>query len=176
MRSKNTYRILIGIIIILLAYNVSMTGSYIAHRQQDKKTIEQSENQSIDVPSEQRTRFFREQLNLRPDQMNIFRDLNRDFNRKGNTLNSQMQSLRIKMIEELGKENPDKEVLNSIAEKIGSLHTELKQATIDYYLKMKENCDIEQQEKLNKIFMSVLEKDENVSLPRQGRGRHGRFR
>ena len=176
MRTKNTYRILMGIIIILLAYNMSMTVSYVTHRQQDKRTSEQTETLNTDVPSEQRTRFFREQLNLRPNQIDTFRELNRDFNRKGHTINSEMQSLRIEMVEELGKENPDNKQLSSISEKIGNLHTELKQATIDYYLKMKGACDIEQQEKLNKIFMSILEKDEGVSLPQQGRGPYGRFK
>jgi len=175
MRSKNTYRILIGIIIILLAYTVSMTASYIVHRHEDNKAIEQAENQNIEVPTEQRTRFFREQLNLRADQMEVFRNLNRDFNRKGNIINSELKTLRITMVEELGKENPDSIRLNSIANEIGKLHTELKQATIDYYLKMKENCDEEQQIKLNEIFISILNNGEDVSLPRRGGGRYGRF-
>ncbi|MBN2636855.1 MAG: periplasmic heavy metal sensor [Prolixibacteraceae bacterium] len=175
MRSKNTYRILIGIIIILLAYTVSMTASYIVHRQNDNKAIEQTENQNIEVPTEQRTRFFREQLNLRADQMEIFRNLSRDFNRKGNAINLELQTLRIVMVEELGKENPDSIRLNSIADEIGKLHTELKQATIDYYLKMKTNCDEEQQLRLNEIFISILNNDEDVSLPRRGGGRFGRF-
>ncbi len=176
MRSRNTYRILIGIIILLLAYNISMTASYVIHRQQDKKATEQIGSQSIDVPSEQRTRFFREQLNLRPDQMDLFRELNRDFNRTGHNINAELQALRLDMVKELGKANPDTDKLNSISKKIGSLHTELKQATIDYYLRMKENCDAVQQKKLNKIFMSVLEKSEDVSLPQRGPRRYGRIK
>ena len=76
MMGKFTYRTLIWIIVILLATNLSMGVSFLYHKQQDKKFMEQMEETAIKVPSEMRTRFFREQLNLRQDQMDIFRELN----------------------------------------------------------------------------------------------------
>lgn len=175
MKSKNTYRILIGTVIILLTYTISMTTSYVVHRQQDKKALEQTLNQNTEIPSEQRTRFFREQLNLHTDQIEIFRELNRNFNRKGNIINADLQRLRIEMVEELGKKNPDSNQLDSISTEIGNLHAQLKKVTIEYYIEMKENCDEEQQKKLNEIFMSILEKDEDVSLPQRGGRRYGRL-
>jgi hypothetical protein len=108
------------------------------HRQQEKKQAEQNEQETIDLPAQQRTRFFREQLNLQPDQVNIFRELNRNFNRSAWQINHQLESLRIEMITELGHQNPDQKKLEKIALEIGELHTELKNETIDYYLKMKE--------------------------------------
>lgn len=170
MATRKTYRILIWVIVILVATNLSMGISFVYHKNQDKKFLEQLEEAAIQVPSEQRTRFFRDQLNLDHEKVGIFRDLNRDFNRKAWQITNELESLRADMVRELGTENPNEKTLHSIAEKIGTLHTQLKEETIVYYNKMKTECDPEQRKKLNEIFVSMLKKNENVSLPNGRRG------
>jgi Spy/CpxP family protein refolding chaperone len=165
MVARKTYRILIWVIVILVATNLSMGISFVYHKHQDKKFLEQLEEAAIQVPSEQRTRFFRDQLILTREQVEIFRDFNRDFNRKAWQITNQLESQRADLVRELGKENPNEKTLHSIAEQIGTLHTQLKKETIDYYNKMKTECDAEQRKKLNEIFVSMLKKNENVSLP-----------
>lgn len=172
MAIENKYRILVWVIVILVATNLSMGFSFLYHKQQDKKLAEKTEQQAIELPAQQRTRFFREQLNLQPEQMDVFRELNRDFNRTAWQINHQLESLRIEMVREMGIENPDKQRLENISEEIGALHTQLKNETIDYYLAMKEQCNDEQKIKLNEIFISVLQRNEDVRLPQRG----GRFR
>jgi len=174
MTTKNRYRILTWIIVVLLATNLSMGISFLYHKQQDKKLIEQQEEVAIEVPSERRTRFFREQLNLGQDQMDIFRELNRNYNRTAWRVTHQLEALRVEMIRELGKENPREKTLDSISEQIGELHANLKKETIDYYMQMKKVCNEEQQIKLNEIFMSMLKKKEDVSLPESGRRNQNR--
>ena len=174
MASSNKYRILIWIIAILLATNISMGVSFLYHKQQDKKMMEQTEEATINVPAERRTRFFRDQLNLRFDQMDKFRQLNRNFNQNAWQINHDLEALRIEMVEEMGKENPNQTELDSISEQIGELHTKLKKETIAYYLAMKNECDEQQRKKLNEIFMSVLQKNEDVKLPEYGRNRLNR--
>lgn len=169
MVKRNTYRLLIWAIVILLATNLSMGISFLYHKQQDKNFIEQLEETSIQVPSERRTRFFRDQLNLDREQVEIFRELNREFNRTAWQITHQLEALRVEMVRELGKENPRQKMLDSISENIGELHTKLKKETIDYYLEMKEVCNEDQQIKLNEIFISMLKKNEDVSLPEYGR-------
>jgi hypothetical protein len=174
MLTRNTYRILIWVIVILVATNLSMGISFIYHKQQDKRFMEQFEEAAIKVPSEQRTRFFREQLDLNFEQVNIFRELNRDFNKTAWEITHQLEALRAEMVRELGEENPKEKTLDSISKQIGELHTKLKKETIDYYLKMKAECNQEQQEKLNEIFISMLKKNEDVSLPEYGRRNQNR--
>lgn len=172
MAIQNKYRILIWAIVILVATNLSMGLSFLYHKQQDKKLAEQTEMEAIELPAQQRTRFFREQLNLEPQQMEIFRELNRNFNRTAWQINHRLESLRIEMVTEMGRKNPDRKKLEKIAYEIGKLHTQIKNETISYYLEMKEICNEEQQEKLNEIFLSVLHRNEDVRLPQRG----GRFR
>ncbi len=178
MAMRNTNRILIWVIVILVATNLSMGISFVYHKQQDKQFMEQLEEAAIKVPSEQRTRFFREQLNLSREQVDVFRDLNREFNRTAWQITHQLEAVRADMVRELGKENPNEKTLHSIAKNIGELHTQLKEETIDYYNKMKAECDTDQQKKLNEIFISMLKKNEDVSLPEYGRRNrnNGRYR
>lgn len=173
MESRNKYRILIWLIVILVATNLSMGLSFWFHKQQDKKVAEKM-GQQVEMPSEQRTRFFREQLTLRQDQMDIFRELNRNYNRNARQISYQLENLRVEMVKEMGKENPGQEKLNSISENIGELHSSLKDLTIQYYLDMKKACDANQQEKLNEIFISMSKSKEDVSLPQRGRRNRGR--
>lgn len=168
MAVQNKYRVFIWIIAILVATNVSMAVSFLYHKQQDKKLMEQSLQESIELPAQQRTRFFREHLNLEPQQVELFRDLNRNFNRDAWQITNQLERLRIDMVREMGKENPDTKKLASISREIGELHTHLKKETIAYYLAMKAHCSPEQQQKLNELFISVLHKNEDVRLPQRG--------
>lgn len=172
MIKLKTYRTLSWVIVILLATNLSMGISFLYHKQQDKKMVEKLEDINIEMPAQQRTKFFREQLNLQPEQMDKFRDWNREFNRTGWSITHQLEDLRIEMINELGKETPDQNKLEMITIDIGSLHSELKKVTIDYYMKMKAGCNEEQKKKLNDIFISMLKKNEDVKLP----GGYGRNR
>ncbi len=172
MATKNTYRILIWVIVILAATNLSMGISFWYHKQQDKKATE--EQQQVEMPSEQRTRFFREQLNLQPDQVESFRELNRSYNRSARRISDQLTQLRIEMVEEMGEAEADTKKLHTISAEIGEMHKTLKDLTVDYYLDMKEVCNKNQQEKLKEIFLSMTESKEDVSLPQRGGPRYGR--
>ena len=173
MALEKKYKILIWIVAILLATNLSMGISYLFHKQQNNKLVEQVEEDAIEVPSQQRTRFFREHLTLEPQQVEIFRELNRDFNRRAWQINHRLENLRIEMVYEMGRIKPDRKKLEDISEEIGMLHTRLKNETISYYLSMKDVCTDEQKEKLNEIFISVLKQNEDIRLPQ--RGRRNRF-
>lgn len=158
-----------GVIIILIATNLSMGISFLYYKHREKKIDAEIQETAIEVPSQQRTRFFREQLNLSPDQLEIFRELNRNFNRTAWQINHCLERLRIDMVNEMGKEKPDEEKLKQVSQNIGELHTELKDETIKYYLSMKEVCSEEQKVRLYKIFLSILNSNEDVKLPQRGR-------
>lgn len=173
MRSRNTYRTLIWIIVILVATNLSMAVSFWYHRHQETKAAAEVSAQQQEIPSEQRTRFFREQLNLSPDQLDVFRELNREFNRSARRESDELEELRLQMVEEMGKDSPSQERLDSIAQEVGGHHSELKEITMNYYLKMKAICDSDQQEKLKEIFMTVSKSKEEIALPQRGRRYRG---
>jgi Spy/CpxP family protein refolding chaperone len=127
------------------------------------------------IPGEQRTRFFRDQLNLNAEQLDQFREINRTFNRTARNIETNLTQLREDLIRELGTQNPDSTRLNQMATEVGNNHRELKQVTTTFYLDMKKICTAEQQAKLHEIFQSMLNKDNQVNLPRPG-NQGGRWR
>jgi len=173
MVKTTTYRTLIWVIVILLATNLSMGISFLYNKKQESKVIEQSEETKFEVPAEQRTRFFREQLNLSAEQVDLFRELNRNYNRTAREITLQLEGLRAEMVDEMGKPEANRQRLAEITNEIGELHTRLKNVTIDYYMGMKTAADEQQKEKLNEIFRSMLKQNEDVKLP-GGYGRNGR--
>jgi uncharacterized coiled-coil DUF342 family protein len=173
MVKTTTYKTLVWVIVILVATNLSMGITFLFHKQQDLKAAKQAQETAIEVPTEQRTKFFREQLNLTPEQVDQFRELNRNYNRTAWEITHQLEGLRAEMVEEMGKPEPVLQRLDEITKEIGKFHTRLKNVTIDYYMGMKTTCNEEQKEKLNEIFRSMLKQNEDVKLP-GGYGRNGR--
>lgn len=171
---KTNSKTLIWIIVILVATNLSTIGSFYYHRANEgKQTTESKPGGQTTVPGEQRTRFFRDQLNLDNNQIESFREINRNFNRTARDIEMNLADLRKEIVDELGKSSPDSEKLDRLAEEIGNNHSELKQVTTRFYLNMKKICTPEQQEKLYTIFQSMLTKENQINLPQPGymRGR-----
>jgi len=175
MNATNKYRILIWIIVILVATNLSTIGSFYYHRITESKVTEVKQEEQTNIPGEQRTRFFRDQLNLNDEQLNQFREINRTFNRTARGIEMNLAQLREDLIKELGTQNPDSARLNQMAIEVGNNHRELKQVTTTFYLNMKKLCTAEQQAKLHEIFQSMLNKDNQVNLPQPG-NQGGRWR
>jgi Spy/CpxP family protein refolding chaperone len=175
MNPTNKYRILIWIIVILVATNLSTIGSFYYHRMTEAKTPEAKQESQSAIPGEQRARFFRDQLNLNDEQLDQFRDINRTFNRTARGIETNLVQLREDLIKELGTQNPDSTRLDQMAIEVGNNHRELKQVTTTFYLDMKKICTPEQQVKLHEIFQSMLNKDNQVNLPRPG-NQGGRWR
>lgn len=175
MSLTNKNRTLIWIIIILVATNLSTIGSFYYHRLMEAKIPETKQEGQNAIPGEQRTRFFRDQLNLTAEQLDQFRDINRTFNRTARGIEMNLAQLREDLITELGTQSPDSTRLDQIAIDVGNNHRELKQVTTTFYLNMKKICTAEQQVKLHEIFQSMLNKDNQVNLPQRG-NQGGRWR
>jgi Spy/CpxP family protein refolding chaperone len=173
MNSNTKYRLLIWVIVILVATNLSTIGSFYYHRFSEAKETKQDDRNTI--PGEQRTRLFRDQLNLNDEQLDQFRNINRTFNRTARDIEMDLAQLRTDMINELGAQKPDSVRLEQMALEIGNKHRELKQVTITFYLDMKKICTSQQQEKLHGIFQRMLNKESLVNLPQPGK-KGGRWR
>lgn len=173
MKPQPKNRILIWLVVILAATNLSTIGSFYYHRIAETKNESMKQSDQTVIPGEQRTRFFREELNLSADQLDAFRNINRTFNRTARGIELELDELRKGLIDELGRSAPDTVWLDSIATRIGENHRELKKVTTTFYLDMKKICTPEQQTRLHEIFQSMLNKDSQINLPKPGyqRGR-----
>jgi Spy/CpxP family protein refolding chaperone len=165
----NKTRLLIWIIIILVAVNVAaiISGLVFSSERRNELPVR------TDIPYNRRADFFRGQLGLNNAQKQRFTTFNREFNQRARAITGKMNSLRYQLVEEMAGSHPDRARLDSICVGIGHLHTELKRATVDYYMNMKSVCTPDQQVELNRLFERIINADNDESM-RPGRGRPNR--
>ncbi|MHA7109932.1 Spy/CpxP family protein refolding chaperone [Sunxiuqinia elliptica] len=165
-------KILMWLVIILLVTNISTIISFIYHSQEEHKLPAKTE--SIAVPGEQRTRFFKEQLDLTADQLVLFREANRNFNREARAVTGEMEQLRAELVAEMVRAESDTARLEQISTLIGAQHKQLKTITYAFFLDLKAICSPEQNEKLARIFQSLISADQDIQLPKGRKHRNGR--
>jgi Spy/CpxP family protein refolding chaperone len=157
--------ILIWIIVILAATNISTVGTIVYFVYFQGNTVQYKNSPQIDIPDSHIGRFFRDELNLNRKQHDQFRIFRQNFHEEANILSNKMQVNRNEIMTELGKENSDTIYLHTLAREIGEMHEELKHLTFEYYLEMKNICTIEQKEKLFQIFRTMINQDDEIEMP-----------
>lgn len=162
MITENKYRTLIWIAVILFVMNLATIGSLIYHTLK-KGTPPAS---SVQTEAEQGARFFFDRLDLTTDQTGPVREAYREYNRSTNHLVSELRFLRVDMVEQMTKADPDTVRLNEIYREIGSLHEALKKKTAEYYLQLRSVCTTEQRLKLDAIFRDMVSDDEDEPVQR----------
>lgn len=162
-------KIWIWLVGILLVTNVSTIVSVVYHLR-NESNVEQPAK-AVEMPGEQRTRFFKEQLGLAESQMDQFRNANRQFNRQARQVTMQLEMLREEFVQEMTKEHSDEQRMAELSKLIGQQHEKLKMATYSFYEQLNEACTSEQKEKLAELFQSLISTDKNIKLPERQRGK-----
>lgn len=157
--------LLIWIIVILAATNISTVGTIVYRVCFQENTIQNNSTPQINVPDSRLGKFFRDELNLNSGQHQQFRTFRQKFHKQANILTAEMQVKRNEMMAELGKDNSDTIYLHTHAREIGEMHTKLKHLTFEYYLEMKNICTDEQKEKLFQIFKAMINQDAEIKMP-----------
>jgi Spy/CpxP family protein refolding chaperone len=149
-------KILTAVIIVLLATNISTF--YTVWKLSDNTILAPNTAKSKKAfnPNIPMGRLLSRELQLTPEQMSKFREFRKDYYPYVHMIYDSLHLKRHEMLKELAKENPDTVILLSISKDIGIMHADLKMATNNFYLNMKNVCTPEQQEKLNNIFEAML--------------------
>jgi Spy/CpxP family protein refolding chaperone len=157
--------------------NVSAIVTILSNKRQENKSEEISKSMVTNIqsgPSMQYSgRWFRDELQLTPEQRKEFSRFNPVFRQKLRTINIGLSEEREKILDELTKETSDTVLLNNLSDSIGQLHSELKKVTYAYFLEFKRICTPEQEEKLHSIFKNMFEVETPAAGPGQGM-KHGR--
>lgn len=175
MTTLKNQQIQVWIIAILIATNLSTVGSFYYHKLSDEKVPVKYHEVRTDISIDQRTNFFSDQLNLKADQTDQFRQINIIYNQAAREIEMNLAKLREQLINELGVENPDSIRISQLTSEIGEDHRKLKQLTTTLYLNMKNICSKDQQAKLNLTFRSMLN-DEGKQTLQKGRYQWGKQR
>ena len=153
MTSEKTNRILLWLNLMLLLIIGSAALTFTVMKSSGNNGAdEQAVINSMDM--------LRRELGLSNEQYSKVLVENDRTLRTYNLVLDMMCETNVQMIEELGKENSDPQVLDSLARKIGTLNTSLRRHTGDYFLHLKEICTPEQQQKLTAIFKQMMQLEE----------------
>lgn len=178
MMTEKKYKILIWLVVILFVMNLATIFSVIYHSVRVKKDSvemrEYSQSGTGDVNgSDQGARYFRDLLELSPDQMIHFRESSRNYNRNSHRIARELEMLRLEMVTLMTEVEPDTLLIDSISREVGEKHRELKKLTSAYYFQMRNFCTPYQKEKLDELFLRMAGQEEpehSGKGRRQGRG------
>ena len=162
---NKTNKILWLAVALLIILNAATVGTILYHNRQsrnDDLAIVLDENRQNPLTG----RFFRQELGFDDAQMAVFREANREFQHVANHLIFEMDSLKGQMFDELNKAHPDSLKLSDLSVHLGKHHTELKNITNDYYLKIKSVCDASQCGKLQEAFYPLFRDGTTANIGR----------
>lgn len=169
-------KVIIWLIVILLVMNVSTFISIAYHLKQTKKmeTAVQVGQKKSEIEAEKYSgRYFRDQLKLDANQMDIFRQFNRIFRQKARSITLELADKRKMMLEEMTTTDSDSSRLMVLSDSIGILHGQLKHLTFTYYLDIKKICNKDQQVLLQELFKQIFLNDAQMGYPGgPGNGNH----
>lgn len=175
MNTKTKKTLLILAITLLIVINISALVTMFYKNRIQPPPPQASNNEFFqDVRVRGMYRFLKDELQLTDEQFSQFKEINRINMINSHKIVSNLNNSRREMMLEIAKENPNKEKLDDIATEIGALHYELKKTTIDHFLALKQICNEDQQQELQKLFMKLLNDQDHMEPPYRERGRRHR--
>lgn len=170
MKSEKRLIWLIWIIALLAVINIATVATVIYNRNRSKKEITVSNtgrNQLQTNSFRYGGGYFSDELGLNEGQMERFGQINQVFREQARNINNDLNRLRQRMFSEMSGKNPDPVKLDSFADSIGLMHSDLKKVTYRYYVEISSICDAKQKEKLDEMFGSMF-------INERGMGQYGR--
>lgn len=152
----NKSKILFWLVILLAVLNLSTIAAVVYHHIREEKGLT---GISLDTQGENclNGRYFRQELNFDNEQMEVFRQVNRQFQPLAHNIVQRLDVLRNEAFVLLNAPESDLQRLQDISSEIGALHTELKNATNHYYLSLREVCNPQQALMLQQAFIPLFQ-------------------
>ena len=175
MDTENKYKLLIYAVILLAVMNIATFATIGYHVYKTKNKPEVNYKRQIRGNQQKYNgRYFRDRLELTPDQMVSFREINTSFRQHARSITFELIEKRKKMLVEMELEAPDRDELDLYSDSIGLLHADLKKHTYQYYMNIKQICTDLQQKELTNIFQDFFINDLHMGAPGKGQQkRHG---
>ena len=174
--NKQTKKILLSVfVIVLIIINLSALSTIYYHNKIRDKKIEEFKDKREQMHIGGMHRFIKEELNLDSLQFEQFREASYENMRETHKIAEKLNFYRHDMISEIAKKNPDLNKLDKLSRNIGDLHYELKKLSTNHFMELKEICNEEQQENLQKLFMRMMEDQDNEGRNKM-RNKEGRNR
>ena len=154
-------KLLIGAIILLLIINISALATIFYTQKVRLNKVDKLNYRNEQVQIRGMYRYLKDELKLSNDQFKQFKIINVSNKQKTQEIAIKLHNNRIIMVNEIAKLNPNLEKLDSIANEIGILHYQLKKNTISHFIELKAICNKDQQDKLQQLFIHIIQDQDN---------------
>jgi Spy/CpxP family protein refolding chaperone len=175
MINDNKHKILVWVIVALAALNISTLATIFWQQRQMPNGRSDRSGTNQMRPARGMAPMFIESVGFDDNQLADFQKLHQKFRGSGRATMERLAEYRELTLAELDSETPDTLVLNSLAEKIGSAHAELKRQGYRFYLETKKICRPEQYDELHRVFGQFMQTD-SPSSRGKGLGEKGPHR
>lgn len=101
--------------------------------------------------------FLRKRLNLTDEQYRDISEMDAKIFRVYQSIIDMQCENQFKLLNELSKEEPDREVMDSLVVNIGRLHTGLKRQTIKHFTNIRSVVDDEQEKLLEQLLIDMMQ-------------------
>ncbi len=163
MMHNNRNRILLLIVGILTIVNLAAIATVIIHiRKFHSRDIFRTDPLTMGNDSLINSRgpaFLFKELGFDDKQQEAFMASRERFRNDAEPLFLEIRKLNAEMMEEIVKDAPDTLKLNAISNKIGNLHSVIKQHTTRHLLKVKSVATPDQKEKLGFFYRELISRD-----------------
>lgn len=167
--TKTRFLVIVIIIETVLLVTILATFGYRYYSyNQDRREYRESRK---DRPEQHRD-FMAKALNLTLEQRDDFRMLKAKFHKSFDTLEVQIRDINKLLTEEVVKDEPNKQTIDSLIEQFSQVQREQKIAMVEHLMEIKSKCRPEQQEKFNKFIMKMHDYQQN-QLGKKERMRRG---
>lgn len=171
--TKTRFLVIVIIIETVLLVTILATFGYRYYSyKQDRREYRESRKDRPEQPRD----FMAKALNLSPEQRDEFRMLKRKFHQSFDTIESQIRNIDKLLTEEVVKDEPNQQTIDSLIEEFGKVQQEQKRVMVEHLLEIKDKCTPEQQEKFSKFIRRMHDYQQNQfrRMERMRRGQNPR--
>ncbi|MHC1775923.1 MAG: Spy/CpxP family protein refolding chaperone [Lentimicrobium sp.] len=163
MTQNNRNRILLLIVGVLTIVNLTAITTVIVHiRKFHSNDLFRTDPMAIrndSLINDRGPAFLFKELGFNDKQQKAFMASRDRFRNDAQPLFLEIRKLNAEMMEEIVKDTPDTLKLNAISNKIGNLHSKVKQHTTRHLLEVKSVATPDQKEKLGFFYRELISRD-----------------
>jgi hypothetical protein len=149
MKSSSPSRLIRLLNIALLVVNITALITLLMMNKSAETTETTRDIRSV--------RFLQEQLDLTEGQYNeVVVMSERTFHRYNRTLEIICRT-NFRLLEEMARQEPDHEEMRRLTARVGRLHANLKNLTVEYFEMVRNICTEEQNTKLASLFLDIMQ-------------------
>lgn len=119
------------------------------------------------IPPDNSVKLIQKEIGLSGEQTQQYQVMRKDFQEKTKDINDELNSLKLRIADEIFKSTPNKNSVDSMAGRIGALQARIEVIRFDHFRSLVQICDSGQKSKLQPVLSEVFGKKKQPEDPAQ---------